>query len=214
MEKVKLKPFGYIYIITNLNTGKYYIGKTETSVRYRFLEHLAGARKGWNYLLCHTIRKHGEKFFKVETLCECFSRDNLNKAEIFFIWFLASYKRGFGYNQTMGGTGGSPTKEVRIRISEKHKGKPFNYDSPGWKAYLESVKLNPPNTGPKSEAHRKKIGDARRGKIMGPQSPERRANISKSLMGHKPSIYQRTPETKKKTSDSVKENWKKRKGLL
>ena len=107
----------FIYLITCLVNGKYYVGQTVGTLKTRWSCHVSHAL-GYcnNTILPRAIRKYGPENFKMEVLCECPDQDSLDKAEIFFVWLLAANKRSFGYNITEGGKGaGSALKEMAAK---------------------------------------------------------------------------------------------------
>lgn len=95
---------GYIYCITNKVNGKQYVGKTTTSVKQRFAEHLRDRhkRQAENRPLYRAIEKYGEENFFVETLEEV-EEDILSQREEYWITKLDTYSNG--YNATLGGDG-------------------------------------------------------------------------------------------------------------
>lgn len=97
---------GYIYCITNKVNGKQYVGKTTTSVKQRFAEHLRDRhkRQAENRPLYRAIEKYGEENFFVETLEEV-EEDILSQREEYWITKLDTYSNG--YNATLGGDGKS-----------------------------------------------------------------------------------------------------------
>jgi group I intron endonuclease len=188
------KWYGSIYLITNKVNGKYYVGQTIYLLKDRLVNHFSWARSGYNTIFSHAIRKHGEKNFVIEELCRCPDKDSLNKSEIFFIWFLASHLRSFGYNQTMGGTGGRMTPEVIARIVEKLKSRPSKPHTEATKLKISKILTGKVRT---SEM-RLNISRIQTGTKRGPQTKEHRLAISKSLMGHPPTGKPWSEEHKQK----------------
>ena len=103
---------GYIYKITNLINNKIYIGKTTTSIKQRFSEHLANAkRKNRRYTsyLYNAVKKYGEENFSIEIL-EIVNYDDeseLDERERYYIKELETQNQSIGYNIQEGGEGGS-----------------------------------------------------------------------------------------------------------
>lgn len=124
-----------IYKITNLITGKIYVGKDESSRKHYF---------GSGRLLKRSLNKYGKENHKKEILEEVQSRIDLQKREKFWILKLESYKREIGYNISYGGDGGDtisnhPNKEDIIKkISASLKGRVFTEE------HLKSLKENHP----------------------------------------------------------------------
>lgn len=75
-----------------------------------------------NRLLYRAIRKHGREAFVWKILCECYSKEDLDNAEIFFISYYGGPKNTT-YNITSGGDGhNAPHSEAtKGKISEKRK---------------------------------------------------------------------------------------------
>jgi len=84
-----------IYKTTNLINGKFYVGKDSKNLPYYL-----GSGKALKF----AIKKYGIENFKKEILEECFSLNELNEREKFWIDELDAIRNG--YNMTDGGTGG------------------------------------------------------------------------------------------------------------
>ena len=70
--------YGYIYLTTNLINNKKYIGQHRASkFNMKYL--------GSGIHLTNAIKKYGKENFKLEVLCECFSEQELNEKEKYFI---------------------------------------------------------------------------------------------------------------------------------
>jgi group I intron endonuclease len=95
---------GYIYLITNLVTGKKYIGCTTVSLKRRWAQHLSSARKGSSMAIHRAIRKYGVGNFEIKCLEVVATREAMLAAEVSLI-----YSHGCtapnGYNLTNGGEG-------------------------------------------------------------------------------------------------------------
>lgn len=111
-----------IYKITNLLNSKVYIGQTSKSLEERWKQHQRNLQKGIKYHLYNAIRKYGINNFNIETIDNVKLSLDLSKKEIFWIKYYNAANRKFGYNGTLGGEGGSPTKETRLKISKSRKG--------------------------------------------------------------------------------------------
>lgn len=115
------KKFGYIYITTNLVDGKKYIGQHAYS---EFNENY----KGSGVYLQKAIKKHGKENFKVEILEWCYSQEELDEREVYWIDFYQAVESDEFYNLAKGGSFGCSVKgskrsdECKRRISESHKG--------------------------------------------------------------------------------------------
>ena len=75
---------GYIYKITNLLNGDFYIGQTITTLQHRFNQHKTASSSRSNMHIARAIQKYGKENFKIELIEEC---DNslLNKREDYWI---------------------------------------------------------------------------------------------------------------------------------
>jgi group I intron endonuclease len=114
--------YGVVYEVKNLVTGNTYVGQTKTKLADRWGKHKSDARRGKVTPLCHALRKHGESAFSVEVVALCIDKDALNAAEIYYIRELRP-----DYNCSSGGGGlGSPSPEVRDKISKSLKGRQFS----------------------------------------------------------------------------------------
>jgi len=87
-----------VYKTTNLINNKIYIGR-ELNQSKSYL--------GSGIILKQAIKKYGRENFKKDILQICFSVEELNKAEIFWIDKLNSRNNKIGYNMAIGGTGGA-----------------------------------------------------------------------------------------------------------
>ena len=120
-----------IYKITNLLTGKMYVGKDETSNPDYF---------GSGVLIRKAIKKYGKENFKKEILAETDDKFELRNLEKYFIQTLESYRREIGYNISLGGDGGdtisnNPNRaEIIAKISKLQKGIPKS------KEHIEALK--------------------------------------------------------------------------
>ncbi|WP_413362227.1 GIY-YIG nuclease family protein [Lysinibacillus sp. 3P01SB] len=97
-----------LYMITNKNNGKRYIGFTSEGYLKRFKNHIKEARRGGNRLLCKAIRKYGEAVFITELLEVVESYEEAIKREKELISFYNTFagdEGSSGYNTTRGGEG-------------------------------------------------------------------------------------------------------------
>lgn len=119
---------GYIYKITNIITGKCYIGETKKeNPLLRWNEHKRKIEKGIGCpALQDAVRKYGIDNFRFDVLIICFDEDRY-KFEIEYIQKYNSISPN-GYNLTKGGEGGGfhgkkHTKETIEKIVETSKQK-------------------------------------------------------------------------------------------
>lgn len=119
--------YGRIYKLTNLITGKCYVGQTTLSITERFSYH---SRDSIKRHISASIRKYGKENFLVEEVCQAQTLEELNQLEIKYInQFNTMYPNG--YNHREGGNFyGKHSEETKKRISSSKTGKP-NYKKRG-----------------------------------------------------------------------------------
>lgn len=107
---------GYIYIITNTENDKVYIGQTARDIESRFHEHKWEARNlRHNSHLHKAMAKYGIDKFSIKILEEPLI-EQLDEREKYWIKEYNSVKNG--YNMTIGGTNGIP-KGIKFGVVEK-----------------------------------------------------------------------------------------------
>jgi group I intron endonuclease len=114
------KPYGHIYKVTNVVTGKSYIGQTTTSIRRRWQGHCS---KTTNSVLHKAIKKYGKEAFQVEMLDAGVDKWDLDQLEIHYIKTLNTMSPR-GYNLKEGGASGKLSEESLKKMAESLKGKP------------------------------------------------------------------------------------------
>lgn len=98
---------GYIYLITNFENGKLYVGQTVNTIEHRWNDHVSEAYNGnkSNSLLHRAIIKYGASSFGICVLEAC-ADTNLNEREKYYIKeYDTYYTHDKGYNLTWGGEG-------------------------------------------------------------------------------------------------------------
>lgn len=166
----------YIYLIVNKVNGKTYIGQRKSSKEWYEDKYM-----GSGTLLKKAKQKYGIENFEKFLIQHCYSKEEVNKAEIFWI---AEYRsRGKAeYNLANGGDGGNGeankgkhlSEETKQKLSESHKG---NRLSEATKQRMSEVRkgkkhseewaknISEANKGKKlSEEHRRKLSEAKKGK--------------------------------------------------
>jgi len=96
-----------IYIITNKQNGKRYIGKTSRTLEKRWYYHCKESEYGSNTHLHRAIRKYGVSNFIIEKLC-----DGLDEEEVKMISFYTPE-----YNMTKGGDGGDTSQSINYKTA-------------------------------------------------------------------------------------------------
>jgi len=107
-----------IYLITNLENKKQYVGITKFSITERFYQH---TKRG--FLLTEAIKKYGEDKFSIELIEEVDTAGRAYELEQYYIMEYNS-KVPYGYNITDGGDGifgWEATEEYRKECSERVK---------------------------------------------------------------------------------------------
>lgn len=107
-----------IYKTTNLINGKIYVGKDKKNNPKYY---------GSGKLLTLAIKKYGKHNFKKDVIEECYSLEELNKSEIYWIEKLDATNKEIGYNILKGGDGGAVygrtlSDETKQKISSSLKG--------------------------------------------------------------------------------------------
>jgi len=113
-----------IYKITNMVTGKIYIGRTSQSLLKRWTQHKRGAQRAGNTYLFASIRKYGADSFVVDEIEKC-PDEIAGERERHYVAVYRSLAPA-GYNLTLGGEGNLGLKrslESKSKISAALKGR-------------------------------------------------------------------------------------------
>lgn len=214
----------FIYIVTNVDNGKVYIGQTLRTADARWRSHLVQARRGDNEYFHRAIRSYGEKSFVCRMLEEV-PDDVVNEREIALITFYQSTDRDKGYNVAAGGRHAKHTLETRKAMSERMKGNKCGLGKIPTAEHRMKISIANKgrigvHLGKKfSEATRRKMSEARQGRIV---SPETCAKISEAKKGvrmadeaiRRAAIsrtgLKRTEETKQKMSEARRLWWERK----
>jgi group I intron endonuclease len=180
-----------IYKAENKINGKSYIGQTSLSLEKRIKSHVADSNRTncsrANNHFQSAMRKHGIASFDWIVLFECFSKDEMNEMEKFFI---ANYKATRElYNMTDGGD--VPPNQKGKRLSEETKLK-----------ISKSLIGNTRNSGRSLSAeHREKISSRLKGRPSSNKgkkaSDETRIKLSEAHKGNKSRTGMRASEEEK-----------------
>jgi group I intron endonuclease len=197
------KPF-VVYKHTS-PTGKVYIGITRQDPQKRWGN---GRSYASNEHFSNAIRSHGWNNFKHEVLYSNLSEQEAKLKEIELIALYDSTNPNKGYNITLGGESGfgyHHTQRAKQKISNAMKGRPSPMKG---KKHSEEVKRRISETNKNmqkrngfhlSEETKKKIGEANKG-IPKPKSEEHKQKIAETKRGTR-----HREVTKKKMSESRKQ---------
>jgi group I intron endonuclease len=188
----EINPAYRAYAITNLATGKLYVGITVRSLRRRWTDHLRAARDGVNTALYRAMRKHGVISFSIVQIASALSREALKALEKDLIAQYGSLAPR-GYNLTKGGDGvDGMHPDIVARTAEKNRGRRHTETArlaigaahSGHEVTAATrAAIGAAHRGKKlSEEHRQKLSIAKLGKKMPPRTPEHAARISAGLV--------------------------------
>jgi len=151
--------YGVIYETTYLNTGERYIGQT-TKTGVAFDNYFGSSTR-----IYRIKQKHGKSVLSKKILCECFTKEELNNMEKFYIKELQPE-----LNISTGGTGGNLGPEVNKMLSENHANfKGENHPSWGIKRSLES--RNKMSKASKGKTHAEEWKKNHSDKMKGENNP-------------------------------------------
>lgn len=166
-----------VYKITNLVNSKCYVG-CSVDVRLRWIDHRARRNRNHHLTISRAFRKYGIDSFSFELLEEC-APEALSEREMFWVAELKP-----AYNRTLGGRGPSGmrlTEEARARISDKAK-EQWRKMSPEERRRRVASNLTGPHPGHKrSWEMRQRISATLKGRVLGPQSQERKDAMRASI---------------------------------
>lgn len=198
--------YGYIYITENLVNHKKYIGqkKSEKFLHNKYL--------GSGSILRKAIEKYGTENFEVTMICECYSKEELDEKEQYYISFYNAVKDDNFYNLTKGGESGlggpkfkghKHTEATKKLISETSKGENNGFYG---KQHTEECKKimseKAKNRKPVSQETRNKLSKIHKGVKF---TEEHKRKISEAQKGEKGNNYGKklSKETKDKISNTV-----------
>jgi len=193
-----------IYLITNLENKKQYVGITKFSITERFYQHV---KRG--FLLTEAIQKYGEDKFFIELIEEVDTAGTAYELEQYYIKQYNT-KVPYGYNLTDGGDGifgWEVTEEYRQECSERvkqlHKEKKVGMYG---KKHSDDTKrkMSEASKGHKrcvgrvlSEESKEKIREKHLGKMLSDETKKRISENHHNVNGENNPMYgkKHSPET-------------------
>lgn len=118
----------YIYVITNLLSGKQYVGQTRQAIKKRFARHCWDSEHKKNMPVCLAIKKYGKTNFAVKKLQHCKTQEELDEAEIYWAKKLDTFSPN-GYNLKAGAGPGAMSEETKQKIKMANIGKKFSLET-------------------------------------------------------------------------------------
>lgn len=174
-----------IYVITNLESGKRYVGRTTRSAQRRWDDHLSACfTKMLSMRLYDDMRALGRERFDFTILEHVDTYEALMEREIAWIEILGTMRPN-GYNIVRGGTsnlGWNPSPVTRERMSAWQRGRKLSDETRA--KITASLKGNTRTLGYRSGKCWNKGLKA---------TPEHRAHLSASAKGRKPGARNRQP---------------------
>lgn len=172
---ISLKPYGYIYKLTNKINGKCYIGQSinnpifERWNRYKLLN-CKGQPKLYN-----ALKKYGSDNFIYEIIEIGLDKTNLDFLEDMYEILNDSIKNG--YNIRRGGANGKHSEETKRKLSESHIGHKPSYET--------RLKMSNSHTGRKlSEETKIKMSKRQTGFTHSEESKIKMSENQKRMGGH------------------------------
>lgn len=207
----------YIYLILNKVNGKTYVGQRKSSKEWNNDSYMGSGK-----LLKLAKKKHGIKNFEKFLIQYCYSKEETDKAEKF--WITEYRSRGKAeYNIADGGQGyyaiGKNHPMYGKHHSEETKRKLSESCKEAFKSEVVKQKLSKAHKGKCfSEEHKQNLSESLKGKNKGKhRSDEQKRRMSETMKGDNNPFYgrQHSDETKLKISESKKGNpaWNKGKKL-
>lgn len=184
------KAYGYIYRAIS-PYGKIYIGQTTKELRKYIRTHYFSQsrlnKKGAanNRYFIRALKKYGPQNFKWTCICECYSKNDLNLTENYFIMnFYESTNKTKGYNLREGGdSGGKLSHTTKQKLSEAVK-KHFS-----------------------DELNKKKMSEAIKNFYKNPDNVKKQSETMKNYYKNNPHKYKNQVLAMKLANDKRKENY-------
>jgi len=165
------KLYGIIYLLKNKLNGKCYVGQTIKTLEERIYRHKYKSDNK-KMPISSAIKKYKFENFESTVLKECFSQEELDTSEIYFVNSLNTWAPN-GYNLRAGKGRGALSEETKRKIGLGNKGKKASDET--------KKKLSEAHKGFKvSEITKKKLSIINKGK-----KPHINTNIGASLKNSK-----------------------------
>jgi group I intron endonuclease len=110
---------GIVYLLTNKQNGKVYVGQTTHTLERRWKLHISASNGPSQRIIHRAIRKYGSVAFSQQVLAEAKSPEELDALEIRYISEYNSQNSAVGYNCAAGGS----NPRAGARHSEETRGK-------------------------------------------------------------------------------------------
>lgn len=108
-----------IYLITNLVTGRYYVGQTSRSLKARWQGHIYHAtNRDHDNRIALAIREDGPESFDIQQLADASTREEMNLLEHLWITLLDACNPDLGYNVNRRPSSVPMTADIRARLAE------------------------------------------------------------------------------------------------
>lgn len=184
-----LKTTMCIYKITNLMTGKMYVGQTRPPLGRRWRTHLSSAKRHKRRAVCPLLAKamrgYGSEWFRIEVVEACSTNQQLNARETYWIAALNCLAPN-GYNLSTGGDSKTFHADTKRKISEANRGRKA---SPELRARLSALRIG----RTLSAESRKRVSDTKKARphpYRGKRLPEAlRIKMSAARKGKRHSMF-------------------------
>lgn len=180
-----------LYMITNLENKKKYIGFSRQGYLKRFDNHLKESQNGGNRLLCKAIRKYGADAFITELLEVVESYEEAVKREKELISFYNTFAGdigSWGYNTTRGGEGSighivPKTLRIKLKRLREEEGRWKGSKNPNFQNKRYESKPHPREGVEVTAEGKRKISIANKGRHEGIKHPKavRKTSFAKKI---------------------------------
>ena len=197
----------YVYVITHIATSRHYVGKT-VDHRERWTEHRRIARHPHDdaFSKVHAaLRKYGPDSFTFQVIEEHASEAEAFEAEAWWIEFLRSNVRGYGFNLDGGGSGGKKRcAETIEKLRADATANPRRY----WLGkkvlpHMREALIAASKRNRRTEAEKQHIAAVSRERWA---DPEYKARVSEKLRAPRRPRGPQSPEWREKISQAHKAN--------